>query len=89
VNNEWERIWKEAVVINFNVLSQYMAGGSDENHKSLSQDRQSSVKDSNPRRPEYEEGVPHFRAVLNPFTTNSDYMHCLSTVPSASTHIKC
>jgi hypothetical protein len=63
-----------------------MAGESDEIHRNLSQDRQSAVKDLNPGRPEYEEGVLHFRVVLNPLTTNSEYMHCLGTVPSALTH---
>jgi len=63
-----------------------MAGGSDENHRNRSQDSQFPVKDSNPGRPEYEEGVLHFRVILNPFTTNSEYMHCLGTMPSALTH---
>jgi hypothetical protein len=48
-----------------------MAGGSDENHRKLSQDRQSLVKDLNPRRPEYEEGVLYFGVILNPFTTSA------------------
>jgi len=59
-----------------------MAGGSDENHRNLSQDSQSPIKDSNPGRPEYEEGVLHFRVILNPFTTSSEYIHCLGTVPT-------
>jgi hypothetical protein len=63
-----------------------MAEGSDENHRNLSQDSQSPVKDSNLGRPEYEEGVLHFRVIPNPFITNSEYMHCLGTVPSAPTH---
>jgi hypothetical protein len=44
-----------------------MAGGSDENHRNLRQDRQSQVKNLNPDRPEYEEGVLHFRVIFLPF----------------------
>jgi hypothetical protein len=65
-----------------------MAEGSDENYRNRSQDSQSPVKDSNPGRPEYEEGVLHFRVIPNPFITNSEYMHCLGTVPSAPTNPK-
>jgi hypothetical protein len=63
-----------------------MGGGSDENHRNLSQHRQSPAKDLNQRCPEYEEGMLHFRVILNCFTTNREYMHCLGTVTSAPTH---
>jgi hypothetical protein len=63
-----------------------MTGGSDGNHRNLSQDNQSPVKDPNPGRPEYEEGVLPFRVILDPFTTSSEYIHCLGTVSSAPTH---
>jgi hypothetical protein len=32
VNDESERTWTEAVVHNFKVLSQHLAGGAEENH---------------------------------------------------------
>jgi hypothetical protein len=36
VNNELERMWKEAVVAQFKVLSQHLlGGGTEENHKKL------------------------------------------------------
>jgi hypothetical protein len=65
---------EEAIVINFNVVSWHMAGENDANHRNLSQDSQSPVKDSNPGRPEYEKEGLHFRVFLNPFTTSSEYM---------------
>jgi hypothetical protein len=34
-NNELERIWKEAVVALFKVLSQALPGGTKENHRNL------------------------------------------------------
>jgi hypothetical protein len=40
VNNELERIWKEAVLVSFKVKSQHLPGGAEENHKNLTQDSQ-------------------------------------------------
>jgi hypothetical protein len=33
VNNELERMWKEAVMAKFKVLSQHLPGRTEENHK--------------------------------------------------------
>jgi hypothetical protein len=30
VNNEWERIWKEGIVVSFKVLSRHLPGGTEE-----------------------------------------------------------
>jgi hypothetical protein len=57
VNDELEKIWKEAVMTKFKVLSWYLPGGSEENHKNLSQDSQSPSQDLNLGPPEYEAGV--------------------------------
>jgi hypothetical protein len=37
LNNELEKIWKEAGVASFKVLSQYLPGETEENHEILSQ----------------------------------------------------
>jgi hypothetical protein len=36
MNNELERMWKEAVMTYFKVLSQKMPGGTEGNHENLS-----------------------------------------------------
>jgi hypothetical protein len=41
MNNESKRMWKEAVLALFKELSQHLPGGTEENHKKLSQDSQS------------------------------------------------
>jgi hypothetical protein len=33
VNNEFERIWKKALVVSFKVLSWYLPAGTDKNYK--------------------------------------------------------
>jgi hypothetical protein len=71
VNNDWENVWKEAIVISFKVLSQHMAGESDENHKNLSQAYQFPVEDLKQGCPENDEGVPHFGVILNPLSPST------------------
>jgi hypothetical protein len=41
VTYELERRWKEVVMAKFSVLSHHLPGGTEENHKTLSQDSQS------------------------------------------------
>jgi hypothetical protein len=55
--NELERIWKEAVVTYFKVLSRRLPGWAEENHKILIQDNRPSDRDLNPRPPEYKAGL--------------------------------
>jgi hypothetical protein len=38
VNDELGRMWKEAFMACFNILSQNLTGGTEENHRNLSQD---------------------------------------------------
>jgi hypothetical protein len=57
VNYELERIWKEAVVAYFKVLSGYFPGGTEETTKSLSQDSRSAYRDLILEPPEYEARV--------------------------------
>jgi hypothetical protein len=33
MNDELERMWKEAVVAKFKILSRYFSGGTEENHE--------------------------------------------------------
>jgi hypothetical protein len=54
VNDELERMWKEAPVAKFKMLSQHLLGGTEENHENLNQDSQSPGRDLNPGPPEYE-----------------------------------
>jgi hypothetical protein len=35
VNNELDKMWKEAVMIYFKVLSQHLLGGTEENNENL------------------------------------------------------
>jgi hypothetical protein len=35
MNNEEETMWKEAIIVYFNVLSQYLSGGIDKCHEHL------------------------------------------------------
>jgi hypothetical protein len=53
MNDELERICKEAVVSIFEVLSRNFPGWTEENHKNLIQ----GSRDLNPEPPEYEAGV--------------------------------
>jgi hypothetical protein len=55
VNDELERMWKEAVVFKFKVLSWYLSR-TEENHKT-SQDSRPPGRDLNPVSPDYEVGV--------------------------------
>jgi hypothetical protein len=54
MNNELERIWKEAVMTWFKVISQHLPGGTEEATNNLSRGRWFPVRDLNPRPPEYE-----------------------------------
>jgi hypothetical protein len=54
VNDDLERMWKEAAVAKFKMLSQHLLGGAEENHENLNQDSQSPGRDLNPGHPEYE-----------------------------------
>jgi hypothetical protein len=67
VNDEWKRIRKEAIVVYFTVLFQHLPRETDENRKTLSQNSQFPVQDSNLGRPKGEAGVLHFGVILNPF----------------------
>jgi hypothetical protein len=58
MNNELERVWKEAIVTYFKILPRHLTGGTEENHgKPQSQDIRSPDCDLNPGPPEYESGV--------------------------------
>jgi hypothetical protein len=57
VNDESERVWKEAVVGQFEVLFRHLPGGTEENHKNLSQNSWPPGRDSNPEPPEYKVGM--------------------------------
>jgi hypothetical protein len=37
VNEEWEGMWKAAIAVQFEVLYQYIPGGSEENQRKLQQ----------------------------------------------------
>jgi hypothetical protein len=58
VSNELESIWKEQVMTYSKALSQHLSKKTEENHKNLSQDNQSSVSVLNKQLSEYEAGVP-------------------------------
>jgi hypothetical protein len=45
MNNELQRIWKEAVVAQFKVLPRHLPAGTEENHEKLSQCSRSSGQD--------------------------------------------
>jgi hypothetical protein len=53
INNELERIWKEAIEAQFRVLSWYFFAGTEENHKPQP-GKQSPDRDLSPELPEYE-----------------------------------
>jgi hypothetical protein len=55
VNDELEKMWKEAVVA-FKLLSRYFSEGTDEYHETP-QDSRSLGRELNPGPPEYEAGV--------------------------------
>jgi hypothetical protein len=38
VNVDFERMWKEAVIVCFEVLTQHLSGGTKENHENLGPD---------------------------------------------------
>jgi hypothetical protein len=55
VNDELEKMWKEAVVA-FKLLSRHLSEGTDEYHETP-QDSRPPGRDLNPGPPEYEAGV--------------------------------
>jgi hypothetical protein len=55
MNDEWERMWKEAVVTYFKVL--YKPGGTEEHHKICTKGRWSLGWDSNLELPECKVGM--------------------------------
>jgi hypothetical protein len=57
VNDELERIWKEAVAAYFKTLLRQLSGGTEENHVNQSQESRSTGQDLNPGPPEYEAGA--------------------------------
>jgi hypothetical protein len=57
MNTEVEQIWKEAVLIKFQVLFRNSAGGPEENHKHLFHDIQFLSRDFNPRSAKYKADV--------------------------------
>jgi hypothetical protein len=57
MNNGLIKIWKEAVLAKFKVLSRNLPEGTEKNHENLSQDRRSPSRDLNPGPAEYETGV--------------------------------
>jgi hypothetical protein len=56
VNNELERMWKEAVMASFKVLSKHLPGGPEEKHEHLSQDSPSLGQELNLGPPKYKGG---------------------------------
>jgi hypothetical protein len=46
--NEFERIWKEAVVAKFKVISGRSPGGTEESHEQLKSGSPSLIRDLNP-----------------------------------------
>jgi hypothetical protein len=69
VNKELERIWNEAIVAYFKVLSRHLPGGTEENHGNLSQDSRSPGRDLNSEPSEYEACKVQF--------TNNDWVTVL------------
>jgi hypothetical protein len=63
VNNEFERMWKEAVVAIFEILSYHLSGRTEETHKSFSQYNRSPARDLSRRPPKYkaEDGISRLR----------------------------
>jgi hypothetical protein len=57
MNDELERIWKEAVVAWFKLLSLHLPGGTEEHNANSCHDSRSPGRDLNLRSPEYEAGV--------------------------------
>lgn len=57
MNTEMGRIWKEAVLAFFEVLSHQLPGGTEESMKTVSQVRLFAVRNLNPGPSEYESGV--------------------------------
>lgn len=57
MNNEMERIWKEAIFASFEVLYRYLPGELRKTTKNLSQDSRSPGRDLKPGHPKYEVGV--------------------------------
>jgi hypothetical protein len=70
MNNALEKIWKEAVVTLFQVLSRHLPGGTEKFHENLIQDNNCLARDLNPGPPEYEAGV------LTTRLRRSDVMKC-------------
>jgi hypothetical protein len=57
VNDELKRVWKDAVVAYFKVLTQNLPGWTERNHENQCQDIRSPGRDLNPGPAEYEAGV--------------------------------
>jgi hypothetical protein len=57
VNNELDRVWKEAVMALFEVLSWHLPEGLRKTTKDLGQNSWSPGRDLNPGPPEYKGGV--------------------------------
>lgn len=66
ISNELVKLWKETVIayVRVRLLSQYLPGGTEENHKK--NPLKSPGRDLNRRRPEYEAGVPITRRDVKP-----------------------
>jgi hypothetical protein len=57
MNDEWLKIWNEAVVTYLKLLTQHLTPETKENHKSQSRYSWCSGRDSNPGSPKYRAGV--------------------------------
>jgi hypothetical protein len=69
VNDEFESVWKEAFVLCFNIVSQYLCGETEENHKNLVLDSWCLGQDSYP-------GYFRCKAVLSIIVyLNFNYVH--------------
>jgi hypothetical protein len=57
MNDELERIWKEAVMAYFNVLSRHLSEGTEANHEKICPDVRTRGRDLKLEPPEYEAEV--------------------------------
>jgi len=55
MKNDLERMWKVVAMVNFKILSWYLCGGTQENHKNLNGDITLPCQDVN-MGPEYDAG---------------------------------
>jgi hypothetical protein len=58
LNKDLERMWKEAVLVYFEVLSRNVLGGTEENHKKSISIAGLQTRDLNPGSPNYECVLP-------------------------------